>query len=122
MHVLSGTVEIIAFHCAWFLPVAYAPTAVILQCIGALVHSATAMYQTPIVFGVQAVMIPAYVCCVFFRILCAVDLALNPLCGMKVLRSYCVLSVYTWCRVFILTFVFMLAIFWKCVLLRVPIF
>ena len=67
-------------------------------------HIATAAYQTPHVFGTQAVMIPAYMCCIVFRLYTTIDLILNPLCAMKVLRAYSVLSVYTWCRVFIFIF------------------
>ena len=104
MHVLSGSIEIFSSCVAWFLRIEAARSLVLVQVAASLVHSATALYQMPIVFGVQAIMIPAYACCVFLRLLSAVELALNPLCGMKVLRLYCVLSVYTWCRVFVLFF------------------
>jgi len=49
-------------------------------------------------------MIPAYIGCIVARVWCALDLLLNPLCALKVVRCYCILSVYTWCRVFIAVF------------------
>jgi Ca2+-binding EF-hand superfamily protein len=65
------------------------------------------MYQTPIVFGTQIIMVPAYIFCIAMRIWCAADLIFNPLCGLKILRLYCVLSIYTWCRVFYSAFNFL---------------
>ena len=112
LHVLSGTVEIVAWCLAWFgwyegsidthTQMRDAFTQV--QVIASFVHCATAAYQTPIVFGTQAVMIPVYVCCVAVRLWCGVDLWLNPHCAMKSVRLYNILSIYTWCRVMVAVF------------------
>ena len=105
MHVLSGTVEILAWNLSWFWGVddhmGVRTTLTKIQVVASFVHAGTAAYQTPIVFGTQAVMVPAYVLCVAAKIWCGVDLWLNTACLRKSVRLYNVLSIYTWCRVFI---------------------
>ena len=105
MHVLSGTVEILAWSLSWFWGVdsnmGVRTTLTQIQVVASFVHAGTAAYQTPIVFGTQAVMVPAYVLCVAAKIWCGVDLWLNTACLRKSVRLYNVLSIYTWCRVFI---------------------
>ena len=108
MHVLSGTVEIVSWCLAWFWGIDSSmelrDTFTKIQVIASFVHSATAAYQTPIVFGTQAVMVPVYVCCVAVKLWCGVDLWLNPHCAMKSVRLYNILSIYTWCRVMVALF------------------
>ena len=135
LHVLSGTVEIISFVVVWCwgLGGTAAQDATWrtreqltrVQCLASMVHLATALYQTPIVFGTQvralhfplshsfshtnlkspcaeqAVMIPAYLGCILAKSACTWDLWYNLNCARKCLRLYNILSIYTWCRVFI---------------------
>ena len=49
----------------------------------------------------QAVMIPAYLGCILAKSACTWDLWYNLNCARKCLRLYNILSIYTWCRVFI---------------------
>jgi Ca2+-binding EF-hand superfamily protein len=111
MHVLSGTVEIAGWCLAWFWGVDGSmdmrDTFTKIQVIASFVHCATAAYQTPIVFGTQAVMVPVYVCCICVKLWCGVDLWINPQCAMKSARLYNILSIYTWCRVMVGLFQFM---------------
>lgn len=108
MHVLAGTVEIVAWCLAWFWGVDRSmdmrDTFTKIQVVASFVHSATAAYQTPILFGTQAIMIPVYVILICARVFCGVDLWLNPECAMKSVRLYNILSIYTWCRVTVLLF------------------
>jgi hypothetical protein len=46
-------------------------------------------------------MIPAYLACIVAKFGCTLDLWLNVHCATKSVRLYNVLSIYTWCRVFI---------------------
>lgn len=105
MHVLAGTVEITTWAVSWFWGfddyMEYREVLTKIQVIASFVHAGTAAYQTPIVFGTQAVMVPAYVGCVGIKTWCAVDLLLNLSCARKSVRLYNVLSIYTWCRIFI---------------------
>jgi hypothetical protein len=112
LHVLSGTTEIISWVIAWHWGLSGYGAGTFetrdnftrLQCLASLVHLATALYQTPIVFGTQAVMIPAYLGCIAAKFGCTVDLWNNVHCATKSVRLYNVLSIYTWCRVFIMLF------------------
>lgn len=111
LHVLSGTTEIISFVVVWCwglggeatedAPWRMREQLTRVQCIASMVHLVTAVYQTPIVFGTQAVMIPAYLGCILAKSACTWDLWNNLNCARKCLRLYNILSIYTWCRVFI---------------------
>ena len=108
LHVLSGTVEIIFWCLAWFCSsMELRETFTQIQVIASFVHCATAAYQTPIVFGTQAIMVPVYVCCIVIKVWCGADLWLNPACALKSVRLYNILSIYTWCRVLVALFVTM---------------
>jgi Ca2+-binding EF-hand superfamily protein len=102
LHVLSGTVEILCGAAAWFVP--DSSWLVAGQCLASCFHVATAIYQTPIVFGMQAFMIPAYMYCVGTKIYCTLDLVANYTCYYKVLRLFVVHSIYAWCRFFFVMF------------------
>eukprot|EP00927_Polykrikos_kofoidii_P011163 TRINITY_DN14712_c0_g1_i1.p1 TRINITY_DN14712_c0_g1~~TRINITY_DN14712_c0_g1_i1.p1 ORF type:complete len:491 (+),score=84.83 TRINITY_DN14712_c0_g1_i1:124-1473(+) len=105
MHVLSGTIEIISFVIGWFLGDGPRNVLIHINATASSVHCLTALYQTPIVFGTQAIMRPAYCACVICKIACVVDVWLHPTCAMKFLRLYNIHSVYTWCRVFMAFFI-----------------
>eukprot|EP00927_Polykrikos_kofoidii_P011164 TRINITY_DN14712_c0_g1_i2.p1 TRINITY_DN14712_c0_g1~~TRINITY_DN14712_c0_g1_i2.p1 ORF type:complete len:478 (+),score=86.46 TRINITY_DN14712_c0_g1_i2:110-1543(+) len=105
MHVLSGTIEIISFVIGWFLGEGARNVLIYVNAAASSVHCLTALYQTPIVFGTQAIMRPAYCACVICKIACVVDVWLHPTCAMKFLRLYNIHSVYTWCRVFMAFFI-----------------
>lgn len=106
LHVLSGSIEILVFVVAFFAATEEAShkALVYINAAAAAVHCLTALYQTPIVFGTQAVMLPAYSACVLLKIACVFDLIAHPNCALKFLRLYNIHSIYTWCRVFIALF------------------
>jgi Ca2+-binding EF-hand superfamily protein len=102
VHVISGTIEIVCGTAAWF---AHDPSFLVNgQIVAALFHILTAIYQTPIVFGMQAIMVPAYIYCVGAKLYCAIDLVFNRSCYFKVLRLFVVHSIYAWCRFFFVLF------------------
>jgi Ca2+-binding EF-hand superfamily protein len=72
--------------------------------IASCFHLCTAMYQTPDVFGIKALMIPAYIICIVLRWWTTIDLLLNPTCYYKIMREYICLSIYTWCRLYFVVF------------------
>jgi hypothetical protein len=72
--------------------------------IASCFHLCTAMYQTPDVFGIKALMIPAYMICIVLRWWTTVDMLLNPTCYYKIIREYICLSIYTWCRLYFVVF------------------
>jgi len=104
IHVISGLTEIIFGFSYWFVPFSLAEEWVTVQCIASFIHCITAYYQAPIVFGVQAFMVPAYIFVITTKWVCAINLFLNPLCYMRNLVLFNVLSVYAWVRVFVGTF------------------
>ena len=106
LHVFFGTVEILFFLLAWFVPMPRhgLDLLVHINMIASFIHILTSLYQFPLVFGIRAIMLPAYFLCIFGKALCLVDLYLHPYCALKFLRLYNIHSVYTWVRVF--TYIF----------------
>mmetsp|Transcript_11448 Transcript_11448/g.13126 ORF Transcript_11448/g.13126 Transcript_11448/m.13126 type:complete len:580 (+) Transcript_11448:329-2068(+) len=107
IHVLSGLIEIFFGFSYWFVPGSVLSTWATVQCIASFIHCITAYYQAPIVFGVQAFMVPAYVFVVTIKWICAINLLLNPLCYVRSLVLFNILSIYAWVRVFVATFLYL---------------
>ncbi|KJE93074.1 hypothetical protein, variant [Capsaspora owczarzaki ATCC 30864] len=98
LHLLSGTTEIITGICAFFVDEPRVPSMVV--GIVAITHVATALYQTPIVFGSKAVMIPAYLVAEGLHLYFAIRLIIEPESLTWLLNTFLVLHIYVWCRVF----------------------
>jgi hypothetical protein len=64
----------------------------------AVAHMVTAAYQTPQVFGMQLVMVPAYSAVVIWKAICTIRLALNPNSLWLLLQLFFVHHIYVWCR------------------------
>ena len=52
-----------------------------------MIHAMTGAYQTPQVFGMQCVMVPAYGVVVLWKVVCAARLALDPESLSRLLAS-----------------------------------
>ena len=61
-------------------------------------HIVTAAYQTPQVFGMQLVMVPAYSAVVLWKAVCVMRLALDPSSLWLLLQLFFVHHIYVWCR------------------------
>ena len=60
-------------------------------------HIATAFYQTPIVFGTQIFMIPAYLCVILVKLFVAIKLFMGPCCVYTSLVLFNIHAIYAWC-------------------------
>ena len=97
-HLISGSVEIVAGGVALFVPDPTIPAYV--MAAAAFVHIATSAFQTPIVFGAKAVMIPSYIGATALHLYCAAFLIFNPASPEWVLNTFLTLNIYVWVRVF----------------------
>ena len=111
-HTVAGTVEICSGIIAFFIVGEYVQLFCQIMAIASWVHVITGFYQTPIVFGLQAFMVPAYSFVLLCKLLCAISLFLTPYCYIRLVVLYNVLSIYAWCRAFIGSFL-LLGIFEK---------
>jgi hypothetical protein len=107
-HALSGSGECMTGLWVAFLKGDERIAMMYYMLVFSLVHIVTAMLQTDIVFGAKKVMIPAYVCAVFFKIFCWFKLMTHLLAkNDEVLVMSWFLSlelihhIYVWVRVFI---------------------
>lgn len=98
LHLVSGSVELVASIAAYFSGSAMLGSIAALAAL--LVHTPTAIYQTPIVFGSKAVMTPGYIFVIALHAYCALQLALDPASNFWLLNTYLALNTYVWCRVF----------------------
>ena len=103
-HTVSGTIEICSGVIAFFISGDYVQLFCQIMAVASWVHVITGFYQTPIVFGLQAFMVPAYSFVLFCKLLCAISLFLTPYCYIRLVVLYNVLSIYAWCRAFIGSF------------------
>ncbi|WP_416974795.1 EF-hand domain-containing protein [Streptomyces sp. 4F14] len=100
VHAIGGTVELAAGVVAYFVADPAVPATV--MAVAALVlHVPTAAWQTTIVFGSRAVMVPGYVFVILLHAYCALRLLLDPHSEFWLVNTFLVLNVYVWCRVFI---------------------
>jgi len=102
-HAISGVIEICMGLCALFSKDPY--YFVWLQCIASFFfHIPSAAYQTPRVFGVRVVMVPAYALIVALKILCCVNLFMDKYSLQKLIMLATVHHIYVWCRVLMALF------------------
>jgi len=96
LHVVTGTLEIVASIAIWFVEDCeywgYAQGAI------SIAHALTAAFQIPIVFGQQIIMIPCYSFLVCVKLFLAGLLIAYPCCMMTSLQLYLAHSVYAWVR------------------------
>jgi len=103
VHTISGTIEVVCGIIAFF---SSDPTiwAIIMALSAIIGHITSSSYQTPIVFGAKAIMVPSYIFCVGLHLYCAVQVLLNPTSMVWILNTFLVLNIYVWCRVFYFVF------------------
>lgn len=102
VHILSGTIELVAGLVACF---SHAPTAALIMGIAALFfHVPSAFFQTRIVFGSKAIMVPSYLLCILTHGFCAGMLIANPDSRMWAVNTFLVFNVYVWCRIYYYVF------------------
>ena len=83
-HAISGVIEICAGVLAFFLK--DPKPAVTVQVIAAIFfHIPADIYQTPNVFGVRIIMVPAYALIVALKLVCAINLSLDMYSVQKLL-------------------------------------
>mmetsp|Transcript_15125 Transcript_15125/g.17128 ORF Transcript_15125/g.17128 Transcript_15125/m.17128 type:complete len:536 (+) Transcript_15125:234-1841(+) len=105
LHMIAGSLEIFTGPVlSFFLTGSAVESVVKVNSIISLIHSISALYQVPIVFGVHVFMVPAYTAIICVKIACAVNTWYNPFCYYRVLALYNILSIYSWCRVLIIIF------------------
>lgn len=102
-HVWSGTTAIIVS--AWavvgvlFYPAAVAPilkTLSLVQAVSGAIHCASAAYQTPIVFGARAIMLPGYTVFIATHAAMVLRNFYSPGDIETMLDQYMVLCTFTW--------------------------
>jgi hypothetical protein len=91
VHIVSGTIELVAGLMACF---SFAPMAARVMAIAALgFHVPTAVFQTRIVFGSKAIMVPAYLLCIVTHGFCATMLLTHPESRMWAVNTFLVFNV-----------------------------
>jgi hypothetical protein len=101
LHIVCGTAEIVCAVAAYFTGQSILGT---LTALFALGHAATAIYQTPTVFGAQIIMVPGYALFIEVHIISAIFLLLNPTSVYWLISTFIVLQTYAWVRVMLLIF------------------
>jgi CRP-like cAMP-binding protein/Ca2+-binding EF-hand superfamily protein len=98
VHIISGTVELVAGLIACF---SRGPTAAVVMATAALCfHVPSAFFQTKIVFGSRAIMVPAYLLCILTHAFCAGMLLAHPASRLWAVNTFLVFNVYVWCRIY----------------------
>lgn len=119
VHVICGTIEFAAAVAAWLTLVfsdvknpifatsggqGFAICATVMACAALLGHIPSAAYQTRIVFGTRAIMLPSYILCIALHGYCAVKLLLEPTSTFWLYNTFLAFNIYAWVRVFYLAF------------------
>jgi hypothetical protein len=65
-----------------------------------LTHAITAAYQTPQVFGMKVIMVPAYSIVVFWKAVCAVRMGMDPNSLWILMQLFFTHHIYVWTRAF----------------------
>jgi Ca2+-binding EF-hand superfamily protein len=73
-------------------------------CAAIIGHIPSSFYQTSILFGAKAVMVPGYLFCIMCHLFCAIHLVLEPESTYWLLNMFCVFNVYAWVRFFMIVF------------------
>jgi len=104
-HVISGTLEIVVGVWAWFEPASDFRTSLIyIMVFASCMHATTGAYQTPQVFGIPVVMVPAYTMMIILKVFFAMRLFMSPLDLTYHQSLFFTHHIYVWCRAFTLTF------------------
>jgi CRP-like cAMP-binding protein/Ca2+-binding EF-hand superfamily protein len=103
LHVLAGTVELIA-GLVILLGFGQRTPAIVMALTALCVHVPTAYYQTSAVFGSRAVMRPAYLMCIGLHAFCAAQLLTHPDSTYWVVATFLIFNVYVWCRLYYYVF------------------
>jgi len=103
LHVLSGTVELIA-GLAILLGFGHRTAAIVMALTALCVHAPTAYFQTSAVFGSRAVMRPAYLLCIGLHAFCAAQILAHPGSTYWVVATFLIFNVYVWCRLYYYVF------------------
>jgi len=104
MHVLGGTLEIFSSLIAILLGGVLSKDVTILgiiQGIGALINVVAAMFQTPIVFGRKAVIIPGYYYIELVHAFFAIETCLHPGSLRAIVNTYFAVNIFTYVRLFL---------------------
>lgn len=101
-HIGSGSAELFAL--LWAYSTGRPEPAVVAALLGLLVHTPTAIYQTPIVFEAKAVMTPGYGFVIALHAFCAGHLLLEPTSLFWLMNAYLALNTYVWVRIFFVVF------------------
>ena len=105
IHVVAGTVEFLAGSAALVSGESCRVVlAQVMVCAALCGHIPSAIYQTPIVFGVRAVMVPCYLLCISVHLYCAVQLLLTPSSYFWLTQTFLTFSIYAWVRLFYLAY------------------
>jgi len=99
LHVLSGTVELIA-GLIILLGFGHRTPAMVMALTALCIHVPTAYYQTSAVFGSRAVMRPAYLMCIGLHAFCASQILAHPGSTYWVVATFLIFNVYVWCRLY----------------------
>ena len=102
VHVISGTVELVAGLIACFMGDRSA--ALIMGVAALCFHVPSAFFQTRIVFGSKAIMVPSYLLCIITHGFCAGMLLARPESRMWAVYTFLAFNVYVWCRVYFYLF------------------
>ncbi len=102
IHIVAGVLEIGLG--LWAMASHAAPLPVRLMVLVALLaHVPSSLYQTPIVFGAQIVMWPAYLFAIVLHAFCAARLLVEPTL-FNVVQTFLALHIYVWVRFFYVAF------------------
>lgn len=102
IHIFSGVLELTT---CWISYLTHSERFAIIASLAAILgHIPTAYYQTSIVFGTKAVMIPGYLFTISLHLFCALNLLLTPSSVYWLLNMFLTHNVYVWVRVFYYVF------------------
>ncbi len=75
-------------------------------CAALVGHIPTSFYQTCILFGAKAIMVPSYLICIMCHLFCAIHVVLEPGSIFWLLNMFCLYNVYAWVRFFYEVFMY----------------
>ena len=108
VHMISGTFHIISSVTAIVLHLFHNKQDLEfygqIQAIAAVFHIASALYQTPIVFGAKGIMHPSYYMVIAMHAYFALQTWYDPGNYTNILRVYQTLCIFTYCRIYMLLF------------------
>ncbi len=102
LHIGSGCLELVSCLLAYLM--GHAGWALLAAAVALAGHIPTSFYQTAIVSGSKAIMIPSYVFVTTLHLFCALHLLIDPQSTYWLLNLFLVLNTYVWVRVFYFLF------------------